>query len=407
MVLAGRRIVLAVTGSIAAYKAAELASQLVQVGAEVDVIMTAAAQEFIRPLTFQSLTHRPVVTDMFAAAATLNLPHLALAERAEGVVIAPATANTIAKLAQGLADDMLSCTVLATQAPVIIAPAMEALMYAHPATQENLARLRGRGVVIVEPAYGRLASGKMGRGRLVEVREIVDAIRTALGRGGDFAGRRIVVTAGATQEPLDPVRFLSNRSSGKMGYALAEAARDRGAAVTLISGPTALPAPGGVELIGVQTAAEMREAVLVAVDNADALIMAAAVADYRPSRHALHKIKRAAGDLTLSLVQNPDILAEVCRRDKAGRLIKVGFAAETEALLENARAKRAAKGLDLVVANDVTAPGSGFGSDTNKVIIVGPESELELPLLPKYEVAWRVLDAVKRLLEERGEREQQ
>lgn len=396
--LAGRRVVVGVCGGIAAYKVADLTSQLVKSGAEVDVVMTRAAQEFVTPLTFQSLTHRPVLSDVFAAAREQAVPHVALAERAEVVLVAPATANILAKLAHGLADDMLTCTVLATRAPVVLAPAMEEEMYAHPATQANLALLRQRGCRIVEPAEGRLASGKIGRGRLAEVPVLLAALRAALGARGDLAGRRIVITAGGTHEPIDPVRFIGNRSSGKMGFALAEAARDRGACVTLIAGPTTVEPPPGVALVRVETAIEMCDAVLTAVRDADALVMAAAVADYRPAATLEQKIKRASEELTVRLVRNPDILAAVAAATAGRPLVRVGFAAETQDIRANARQKLAAKGLDLIVANDVTAPDAGFGTDTNRVVLIDAASEEELPLLSKYEIAWRVLDRVAQRL---------
>ena len=399
-VLKGKNIVLGVTGGIAAYKAVELASRLTQAGAVVDVIMTEAATRFVAPLTFQAIVQRPVITDMFALAKEMEIAHVSLAERADVVVVAPATANTIAKLAQGLADNMLTATVLATAAPLIVAPAMDAGMYENPATQANLALLQERGAVIVGPAYGRLASGKVGKGRLAEIREIVGTIRMVLGREGELAGRRVLVTAGGTREYIDFVRFIGNPSSGKMGYALAEAARDRGAEVTLVSAPTALPKPVGVELVAVETAQEMRDAVLDALPETDLLLMAAAVADYRPAHRVGRKIKKGeAEELTLRLVRNPDILAEVAARRGPKPAVVVGFAAETEDLVANAKAKLVEKRLDLIVANDVTAPDSGFGADTNRVTLLDRRGRIEaLPLLPKTEVAERVLDWAVELL---------
>ncbi len=401
--LENRRIVLGVTGGIAAYKAVELASRFVQLGAQVDVIMTEAAQEFVTPLTFQSLTQRPVVVDMFRLLSELRIGHVALGERAEVVVIAPATANTVAKLAAGMADNMLTCTVLATTAPVVLALAMNDLMYANPSTQQNVARLRERGFVIIEPAYGRLAEGKVGKGRLVEPAEIVGVVRGVLGRMGDYAGKRVVVTAGGTQEPIDPVRFITNRSSGRMGYAIAEAARDRGAQVTLISGVSALPRPAGVEFVVARTAAEMLEAVLPACDGAHLLVMAAAVADYRVAEPAAQKLKKLEDEgLVLQLVKNPDILKLVGERYGAkGLPVRVGFAAESENLLVHARSKLREKQVDMIVANDISAPGSGFGTETNQVVLVHQAGEEELPLLPKYDVAWRVLDAAREILRQR------
>jgi phosphopantothenoylcysteine decarboxylase/phosphopantothenate--cysteine ligase len=388
-------VLLGVTGSIAAYKAVELASRLVQGGAKLDVVMTACATEFVTPLTFRSITHRPVITDMFAAPEEYDIEHIALAERADVVVIAPATANIMAKLAAGIADDMLCCAILATTAPVLLAPAMNVHMWENAITQENLARLRARGFKIVEPGCGSLACGTEGRGRLAELEDILTAIRQILDRKSDLAGRSVVVTAGGTQEPIDPVRLICNRSSGKMGYALAEAARERGAKVTLITAPTALPAPVGVEVLQIQTALQMREAVLKTVPEADVLIMAAAVADYRPATAAKSKLKKEEFPLMqLELIRNPDIVSEV-----KGNLIKVGFAAESENVVQNATVKLKNKGLHLIVANDITEPGSGFGVDTDRVVLVDSRGKVkDLPLLPKSEVAHKILDEVTALL---------
>jgi len=389
-----KAIVLGVTGSIAVYKAVELASKLTQQGAGVDVVMTKAAQEFVTPLTFRSITHMPVVTEMFDLASEFSIEHVALAEKADLVVIAPATANVIAKLAAGISDDMLTCTVLATEAPIIIAPAMDANMYRNRVTQENAARLKARGFTFIEPGYGRLASGAWGQGRLADTEEILGTIRQVLGRGGDLAGRRIVVSAGGTQEPLDPVRHIGNRSSGKMGCALAEAARDRGATVVLVSAPTAMTAPIGVEVVQVQTALQMRDAIAEATRHADALIMAAAVADYRPADASKSKLKKGAETLTLELVANPDILGEA-----RGDFIRVGFAAESENLEKNAREKLERKSLDLIVANDITATDSGIGADNNRVLIIDRSGKVEsLPLLSKLEVAHRILGRVVEML---------
>jgi phosphopantothenoylcysteine decarboxylase/phosphopantothenate--cysteine ligase len=395
MILKSKTVVLGVTGSIAAYKAAELASQLTQAGSRVEVIMTEAASEFIAPLTFRSITGRPVVTKMFELASEYSVEHVALADAADVVVIAPATADIIAKIVAGMADDMVSCTVLATKAPIIVAPAMDVNMYENQVTQDNLAKLKARGFTIVGPGCGWLASGKTGLGRLADVNEILGAICQVLGRNGDLAGKRIVVTAGGTQEPVDPVRCLSNRSSGKMGYALAEAARDRGANVVLVSAPSALPKSAGVDLVSVGTAQEMYKAVKNVVDKTDALIMAAAVADYRPKRVSKSKIKRQqVPSLTLELEKTPDILGEV-----KGKFLRVGFAAESENLVANAREKLEKKQLDLIVANDITAAGSGIGADSNQVMIIDREGTVEeLPLLPKREVADRILDRVVKLI---------
>ena len=392
--LEGRHVVLGVTGSIACYKALDLASKLTQAGALVDTILTHGATQFVTPLAFRSITHRPVVTETFDPDSELSVEHVALAERAEILVVAPATAHTMAKMAAGLADDPLTATVLATRAPVLVAPAMDAHMYDNPATQENLSTLKARGVVVVGPAEGRLASGLVGIGRLVEVPQLIGHIRTVLGRQGDLAGRTIVVSAGGTQEPIDSVRVVTNRSSGKMGYAIAEAARDRGARVVLVAAPTDLEDPPQVEVLKVGTALDMRDAVMTSLPEADALVMAAAVADYRPDNAADHKVKKAADTWTIDLVKTPDILEEA-----RGNFVKVGFAAETENLLENARGKVLRKSLDLIVANDVSAPDSGFGTDTNKVLLVDGSGTVEdLPLMSKHDVAHRILDRVRDLL---------
>lgn len=396
--LRDRQIALGITGSIAAYKAADVASKLTQAGARVDVLMTEAAARFITPLTLRSLTGRPVFLDMFDPNTELAEEHVEIARRSDAVLVAPASADTIARLAQGRADDMVTLTVLATEAPVLIAPAMDHQMYEHEATQANLATLRERGYLIVGPAEGRLASGRVGPGRLVETEVLLGALRQALGRRGDLAGRRIVVTAGGTQEAIDPVRFVGNRSSGKMGYALAEAARDRGAQVTLVAAPTALPCPYGVQLVPVRSAREMRDAVAAACPGADALIMAAAVADFQPVEAAEHKIKKAGRTgLTVELAPTPDILSEV-----GGDFVRVGFKAESQDVTENAREMLGRKGLDLVVANDVTDPQSGFATDTNQVTLIDAQGNAEaLPLLSKYEVAQRVLDRVAALVRAR------
>ena len=394
--LKGKIVVLGVTGSIAAFKAADLASKLVQAGARVDAVLTAAATEFVPPLTFRGLTQGTVIVDMWAAAEE----HIELARRADIVVVAPATATTIARLAHGLAEDMVSLTVLATRAPVLVCPAMDSQMFEHAATQANLEILRSRGVTIVGPEEGRLATGRLGLGRLSETETILGAIRCVLGREGDLAGRKVVVTAGGTREPIDPVRYVGNYSSGKMGYAVAEAARDRGAEVVLVSAPTALPTPFGVRLVAVGRAAEMRDAVVRECRGAQVLVMAAAVADYQPAATAAQKIKRRASTLTLELERTPDVLAE------AGEgFLKVGFAAESEDLLANARRKLDAKGLDFIVANDITAADSGFGSETNRVVILGRGGvEEHLPLVSKYEVAQRLWDRIVPLLPKRRRR---
>jgi phosphopantothenoylcysteine decarboxylase/phosphopantothenate--cysteine ligase len=392
--LEGKRIVLGVTGSISCYKAADVASKLTQAGALVDVMLTDAAQRFVSPLTFRSLTQRPVFTDMFDERSPIAEQHVELARGAAAILIAPASATTMARLAHGLADDMLSLTVLASTAPLVIAPAMDAQMWAHAATRANAATLRGRGAMIVGPDEGRLASGHSGAGRLADTPALLGALTQALGARGDLAGRHVVVSAGGTQEPIDPVRYVGNRSSGKMGFAIAEAARDRGARVTLVSGPSGLATPHGVMRVDVTTTAEMGEALRRATGDCDALVMAAAPADFRPADPAGQKIKRTAEGLRLELVPNDDIIAGL-----EGRFVKVGFAAETQEMRENARAKIARKGLDLIVANDVSAAGAGFGTETNLVTIIdaGGHAE-ELPVLSKYEVAQRILERVARLI---------
>ena len=396
--LASARLVLGVSGGIAAYKAADLASRLVQAGARIDVILTAGAAEFVRPLTFEAITKRPVHTDVFETWTETSLGHITLAGEADLLVVAPASANTVARLALGLADDLLGTVALATTAPLLVAPAMEHGMYHHPATQAHLAALRERGAIQVGPETGRLASGAQGDGRLANIDDIVGAIRVVLGREGPLAGRRLVVTAAGTHEPLDPVRFLGNRSSGTMGYALAQAAIDRGAAVTLISGPTHLRPPHGAEVILVETAEDMRRAVDGAVDGADALVMAAAVADFRPATAAATKIKKRPGQetMTLELARNPDILATV---DRPG-LVKVGFAAETEDLVANAEAKLRAKRLAMIVANDAVAT---IGSPDSAATIVRPDAAPEaLPPMPKTELAAVILDRLLLLLRSDG-----
>lgn len=393
-----KTVVLGVTGSIAAFKAAELASRLTRNGFRVETIMTASAQEFISPLTFRNITGRPVVTTMWDPASEFSVEHIALAEAADVVLIAPATANIIAKLACGLADDMLSSTVLATRSPIVIAPAMNDNMWANEITQQNAEKLKKRDFTFVGPAEGRLASGKKGLGRLAELDEIFDITLKVLGRNGDLKGRRLVVTAGGTSEPLDPVRCLTNHSSGKMGYAIAEAARNRGAEVTLISASTALPRPAGIEIVSVKTTEEMLNAVQAAVKKADALIMAAAPADFRPVKASSAKIKRQSiSNLTLELEKTPDILASV-----KGNFVRVGFAAESDHVVENAVDKIRRKGLDLIVANDITEKGSGFGTDTNRVTIIDGEGRADaLPMLTKGQVADRLLDRVSALIKKK------
>ncbi len=423
--LANRRVIVGVSGGIASYKAVELVSRLQQAGALVDVILTEHAEEFVRPLTFSTMSHRPVYSDLWEPSGKAAETHIELGEEAELLAVVPATANTIAKLAHGIADNMLTAVALATRAPLLLAPAMHHQMYTHPATQANLALLRERGAIVVEPEVGRLASGETGVGRLPDTPVLLGAISVALARGGDLAGRRVVITAGGTQEPIDPVRYVGNRSSGKMGYALAIEARDRGAHVTLISGPVALAAPYGVDVTTVETAAQMRDAVVAAVEGkgkgerVDVLIMSAAVADYRPAQVAARKLKKEGGQgaqlyqmgeaFSLELVRTPDILATLAALldEQSGkpasqpRLVRVGFAAETGDLVAYARAKLIAKHLDMLVANDVSRADSGFGSDTNKVLLFHANGEMEdLPVLSKTEVAARIWDRLVPMLQQ-------
>jgi len=395
------RITLGVTGGVAAYKAAELVRRLQQEGFSVEVVMTRAACEFITPLTFAALTGKKVITGLFAESGSeANLEsaieHIAVAQRTDLLLVAPATADIIAKLSRGISDDFLSTLYLATTAAVVVAPAMNVNMWNHPATQENLERLRGRGVHVVNPDEGYLACGATGAGRLAGQEAIVAAVREILQVRHDLEGQAFLLTAGPTQEDLDPVRFLSNRSSGRMGYAVAEAAAQRGAKVVLISGPTALETPAGVTRVDVRTAAEMLRAVEHHFAQATTAVFAAAVADYRPADVASEKIKKTAREMTLRLEQNPDILATVARK-KENRLI-VGFAAETGKVAENARKKLAEKNADLIVANDVTAEGAGFDVDTNIVTLFARDGrDLPLPKMTKREVAHRILDEVLRL----------
>ncbi len=410
--LAGKRIVVGVCGGIAAYKVADLVSKLRQAGADVDVILTEHAERFVSALTFSALSQRPVYGDLWEPTGEAAARHIALGREADLLLVAPATANTIARLGQGMADDLLTTVALATTAPLLLAPAMESHMYQHAATQANLRLLAERGAIVIPPESGRLASGEIGPGRLPETPTLLAWISKTLGRNGDLAGRRVVVTAGGTREPIDPVRYIGNHSSGLMGFALAEEARDRGADVTLLAGSVNAIPPDGVTLRRVGTTLELRDATLEAIREAEALVMAAAVADYRVERPAGHKIKKGSADenpdgsLTLHLTPNPDILAEINALVTAGgapRLIRVGFAAETTDVERNAAAKLARKGLDILVANDVTKPGSGFGTETNEVILLSAGGASErLPLMTKREVARAIWDRVVPLLRDRA-----
>src|SRR5438874_4612870 len=393
------RITLGVTGGVAAYKAAELVRRLQQDDFSVEVVMTRAACEFVRPLTFAALTGKKVITGLFAESggeANLEsaIEHIAVAQRTDLLLIAPATADIIAKLSRGISDDFLTTLYLATTAPVVVAPAMNVNMWNHPATQANLETLRKRGVRIVEPGEGYLACGMTGPGRLAENEAIVSALMEALGASQDLARETVLITAGPTREKVDPVRYLTNRSSGRMGYALAEAASRRGARVLLVSGPTALTPPGAAELTQVESAEQMRQAVLKLLPEATVVIKTAAVSDYRPKSTASQKIKRS-GPVSLELEPTVDILAEIARHKNSQ--IVVGFAAETKNALENARKKLASKSLDVIVVNDVSREGVGFDSDRNAVTIITHDSVAEVPETTKWEVAQRVLDEVVRL----------
>ena len=399
MDLTGRNIVLGVTGGIAAYKSAEVVSRLRHLGANVHVIMTKNATEFVAPLTFRTLSAYPVVTDTFAAPEEWNVEHVALAKLADLFVIAPATANILAKMACGIADDMLSTTVLATKAAVLVAPAMNTGMWTAEATRQNVETLRNRGVEFIGPDNGMLACGDEGTGRMSEPAEIVNRIGELLARKQDLQGLKVLVTAGATRERLDPVRFLTNDSSGKMGFAIAEAARCRGAEVTLVKAATTAQTPAGVRIVTVESAEDLLKAMKKDAPKQDIVIQAAAVADYRPATVAKTKIKKKSGEpLILTLEENPDIAKTIGQMKKAKQTL-VGFAAETEHVSGNAREKLKKKNLDLIVANDVTQPGAGFDVETNIVTLITEEGEAALPLLSKDEVADRILDRVLTLRE--------
>jgi phosphopantothenoylcysteine decarboxylase/phosphopantothenate--cysteine ligase len=398
--LKGKKIVLGITGGIAAYKAAELTRECVKREASVRVILTKNAQEFITPLTLQTISGHPVFMDMYVFMREFELSHISLAEYADVIVIAPATANIIGKIASGLADDLLSTTVMATKAPVLICPAMNTNMYENIIVKENINKLSARGYLFIEPAYGELACRAEGYGRLPEIPDIIEEVESIL-TDKDLKGENILVTAGPTREPFDPVRFITNYSSGKMGYALAIAGKRRGANVILISGPSALPVPRGVKYIPVATAVEMRNAVMENMETASVIIKAAAVADYRPHMRMSNKIKKREGELAVRLERNPDIIAEVGK--KKGKRILVGFAVETENLMENARTKLREKNMDLIVANDVTKEGAGFGYDTNIVKILGADGKIdEVPLMNKMEAADRILNRIKTIILQRS-----
>ncbi|WP_066638765.1 bifunctional phosphopantothenoylcysteine decarboxylase/phosphopantothenate--cysteine ligase CoaBC [Desulfolucanica intricata] len=392
--LAGKVITIGVTGGIAAYKAADLVSLLSKNGAEVHVVMTGSAREFIQPLTFETLSGRPVVTDLFNFSEPGRIPHIDLAARSQLLVVVPATANIIAKAACAIADDLLSTILLAATCPVLFCPAMNTNMYTNRGVQRNINLLKELGYLFVEPGFGRLACGALGQGRLADLDIIYEEIIKSLWYEKDLTGTKVMVTAGATREAIDPVRFITNRSSGKMGYALARAARDRGAEVILVSGISELKTPHGVKVLFVESARDMHAAVLSHFPEVDVVIKAAAVADYRPKITAEHKIKKSAGVLSLELERNPDILLELGQLKKKGQIL-VGFAAESRDLLRNAKEKIQKKNLDLLVANDITQPEAGFGVDTNIVKFVYPDKEaVELPKLDKLELAHRILDEI-------------
>jgi len=388
-------VVLGVTGCIGAYKACEVLRDLQRRDVDVHVVMTKHATEFVSAMTFEALSRHPVFLDQFALGAEGDIRHISLADAAQLLLVAPATANILGKFARGIADDALTTLYLATKAKVVVAPAMNVNMFEHPAVRENLDILRARGVRIVEPGSGYLACGWLGRGRLAEPADIVAAAMDVLGppsSAGDLAGETVLVTAGPTVEDLDPVRFLSNRSTGRMGFALAETARDRGARVVLVAGPTSIEPPAGVDVVQVRSAEEMARAVGDRVGPATIVAMAAAVSDYRPAERAPSKLKKTPGEGTLVLKRTPDILASLGK--SKGRRFVIGFAAETDRVLENARAKRAAKNADLLVANDVSRPDSGFASDHNAAVLIDAEAETELPLMSKRALADRIWDRV-------------
>ena len=394
--LTGKNVIIGVTGGIAAYKVAELARMLVKSGASVKVIMTGAAQQFVTPLTFRTITGNPVATSMWSDPAS-PIPHISLSEEADLILVAPATANIIAKYAQGVADDLLSTTLLAAKGTVVVAPAMNTRMYLHPSTQKNLDALGERGVVVIDPGEGELACGDEGIGRMAEPSGIMEVLERELKHASDFAGKRVVVTAGATREHIDPVRFISNPSTGRMGFAIADRAYRRGAEVVLVSGPTDLPCPAGAKLVTVVSAAEMKQAVMDNLPGTDTLIMTAAVADFRPAARMPKKIKKRDGVPEIELERTEDIIGEV--QKVRGKCLVVGFAAETDDVVENARKKLAEKGMDLVVANKVGKPDSGFAADTNMAALIGiGDEDVELAMMSKSELAELVLDRVAEML---------
>ncbi|HBS60829.1 MAG TPA: bifunctional phosphopantothenoylcysteine decarboxylase/phosphopantothenate--cysteine ligase CoaBC [Firmicutes bacterium] len=399
--LEGKTIVAGVTGGIAAYKAADLASRLRKQGADLHVIMTRSATEFIQPLTFREITGNPVIVSMWDEPKRWSVQHIGLARKADLFVIVPATANVLGKISHGIADDMLTTTVMATTAPVLFVPAMNSAMYLNPIVQDNIKRLKAYGYLFMEPVAGPLACGESGIGRLPEPADIAEYIGQCLAEDQTLAGKKILITAAGTQEPIDPVRYIGNRASGKMGYALAEAAKNKGASVVLVSGPTHLAPPAGVELIAVNTAGEMRDAGVSRFPELDVVIKTAAVADYRPKVTTEQKIKKAAGELVLTLEKTPDILRELGQQKQ--HQILVGFAAETENLLEHGRDKLYRKNLDMLVVNDVTAAGAGFATDTNIVNIMFPDGTVEeWPIMTKKRVAEKLLGKIIELMQKKS-----
>jgi phosphopantothenoylcysteine decarboxylase/phosphopantothenate--cysteine ligase len=399
-IFASKHILLGVTGSIAAYKSAELASKLSQAGAQVDVILTPAAEKFVTPLTFQSVTGRKAFTDSDLWGGEAHVLHVGLGQSSDLLVIAPCTANTLAKLAHGVADNLLTITALAMRSSILIAPAMDAGMFEHPVTQSNIKILLERGIQFAGPDEGHMASGLIGRGRMVEPAEILGHVRLILGKGGKLAGKKVVVTSGGTQESLDPVRMLTNKSSGKQGYAIAQAALDAGGTIVLITAPTSLIPPVGAQVLQVHTAQEMLDRVVTESAGADALIMAAAVADFRPNAEAHDKLKKRDGIPEIKLEATPDILLAVAALEYRRPKVMIGFAAESVNLIENAALKLKSKKLDMLVANDISAPDAGFNVDTNQVTLLFPDAKaIALPLMSKTEVAETIITYLGELLE--------
>lgn len=396
--LNGKNIVVGVCGGIAAYKVVDMVSRLRKLGANIEVIMTKNACEFVTPLTFRSLSNNPVITDMWDEPKQWDVQHISIANKADLFVIAPATANVIGKVANGIADDMLTTTIMATKAPVLFIPAMNTNMYENTIVQQNISKLKALGYMFMEPGVGTMAErGVYGKGRLPEPPQIVEYVSKMFSSNNDFKGKKILVTAGPTRESIDPVRYITNHSSGKMGYAIAKAAHNRGADVTLVSGPVGITPPEGVRLIKISTTIEMRDAILNNFEKQDAFIMAAAPADYRVKEQSQQKIKKSGSTLELALVKNPDIAEEIGKIK--GNKKHIGFCAETENLIQNAVGKVNRKNFDFIVANDVTVEGAGFGTDTNIVKLIGKDGIIEdLPIMPKDEVANKILDTLKKLL---------